>query len=74
MIVGAPVQTPVVAVYEATVPSRARFAAIAGSDVFTGRVLATIGVGFDSFVAEPRLFVPVTSTRRVAPTSSVTGV
>jgi len=47
--------------------------AIAGDDVFTGFVLATTGVVFDSFVADPRLFVAVTSTRSVEPTSSFAG-
>ncbi len=61
------------AVYELTVPSKPMSSWIAGSDVFCGTVLATRAVGFDSLVAEPRLFVAVTSTRRVEPTSPGTG-
>jgi hypothetical protein len=73
VIVGEPVQSPVVALYDVTVPSSERFSTIAGSDVFSGRVLATSGVGFDSFVADPRLFVAVTSTRSVEPISAGVG-
>jgi hypothetical protein len=73
-MVGEPVHVPVVAVYdEMVIPSKPTTSTIAGNETFAGTLLATTGVELDSLVADPRLFVPVTTTRSVDPTSAVTG-
>jgi hypothetical protein len=70
VIVAAPVQVPAFAVYEIVLSKDETVSAIVGREVFAGTLLATVAVASDVFAAEPRLFVAVTTTRSVEPTSS----
>ena len=71
MIVGVPVQVPVVA--ERVCPSRA-VPEITGATVLTGAVGATTAVTAENADALPPPFVPVTRERSVPPTSAATAV